>query len=325
MNIRWSLYPDNGVARFWSVVAQTGPQLGVGREDWRKGSRQRDGGFTKPQRYQMLRLFDTLDFRFASHFLSLTFGPEDFPIHRAQACIRSWVDCVHAKYPGIFSIQRLEAQTRGTPHYHVVFYGLPIIDVAEFRMWWIRRGGGFIRAKRVKSHGVGGYLSKMSCEMGKVKQTFPGYTGRHWGVKGDSTPFLARVIDGELPYDRARELSKGCDKVRGIERKYFTGDRFSCANVPTDAQIRQWILFCQLGTVAIRDLVHVWAGAWGGVKKDAGERQRKNESADSEGEIRFAGRDQIHQQEGCGQLDVCELDRERWEAGGDYVDGESDW
>lgn len=73
-----------------------------------------------------------------ARFLTLTYGRK-FPSPRdSKAHLKSFLKWLRRRYPLSSGVWRLELQKRGAPHYHLLAFGLPRMDLDELRAVWGR-------------------------------------------------------------------------------------------------------------------------------------------------------------------------------------------
>jgi hypothetical protein len=157
------------------------------------GSRQQVTDFSKHSRKRLLRLLATID-KSASLplFVTLTY-PAIFPTAReSKKHLDNFLKRLARAYPTVSAIWRLEMQSRGAPHYHLLVWGVGFIPFERVARWWydvVNSGDGKhllagTQVKRVRSwRGVWSYASKY---MAKPLDTPEGDTwfkpGRFWGI-----------------------------------------------------------------------------------------------------------------------------------------------
>lgn len=70
-------------------------------------------------------------------FVSVTY-PADYPSDRVakRRHMRAFFERIRRRWPKSSGVWRLEHQKRGAPHFHMIFFGLPLLDQATVQSWW---------------------------------------------------------------------------------------------------------------------------------------------------------------------------------------------
>lgn len=166
------------------------------------GIRGRVVGFSAQSRKRLLDLLNMLKRETVSDavFLTLTY-PDVFPVdaHRWKRDLDAVSKALARKYPQMSAIWRLEWKKRLSgenvgrmaPHFHLLVFGVPWLDLVWLSKTWYRVVGSGdekhlqagTSAERVRSwRGVMHYCSKY---IGKpAAESFGGWTGRCYGVLG---------------------------------------------------------------------------------------------------------------------------------------------
>lgn len=131
--------------------------------------------------------------------------PEKFRVYKNH--LRVFCQALARRYPGAAGVWKLEFQSRGAAHYHLVVLGLSGEPLADLRAWCTARwyelahngdkhqGKAGCQVDPVKSKG--GIMNYMGKYLSKSDQTRPGdFTGRYWGA----------FNKGKLPIGERREL-----------------------------------------------------------------------------------------------------------------------
>lgn len=158
------------------------------RREWRRGEVVQ---FSARSRSRMLQSLAQLDRRRVSHdalFVTFTY-PADFP--DARACklhLEAFAKRMHRRHPAAWFYWRLEFQQRGAPHFHLLIFGLPLVNPNSLHHVWhdvigstdpyhVRYGTD---VKRLTSwREVGGYCAKYCAKEDTEASDHP---GRYWGI-----------------------------------------------------------------------------------------------------------------------------------------------
>lgn len=163
--------------------------------------------------------------------VTLTY-PADFPAPEDHAVYKGHLHTLQIylrrKWPACSGIWKLEFQSRGAAHYHLMLYGLHGVELEVVRTWvrttWYRiahngdrhRGMAATQVDQIKS--VGGAVSYLIKYLSKDDQTMPGnFGGRYWGKI--NKPFLPAVEPVIIEQEEKRALL-----VRRIARKKMQKD-----------------------------------------------------------------------------------------------------
>jgi hypothetical protein len=142
--------------------------------DWKTKDRRVAGGvrgdvltFSRQSRLRLLRKIARVNADKAV-FVTLTY-PARFPSSkRAKEHLRAFLEKIRRRYPAASAIWKLERQSRGAPHFHLLFFNLPFIPFSMLRRWWAHTIAAFVdehlprvRIERVRSqNGVMYYAAK---------------------------------------------------------------------------------------------------------------------------------------------------------------------
>lgn len=148
-------------------------------------------GFSRASRKRLLELAARLDVSgvIRPKFITLTMRAI-VPPAVAKRWLDSWFKRLRRLCPAASAIWRLEFQKRGSPHFHLLVFGLPHWDKLELQRAWgeiINESRPFTRIDAVR-HGVRGVITYAAKYMGKVPGVRSGLdnvtylTGRLWGV-----------------------------------------------------------------------------------------------------------------------------------------------
>lgn len=153
-----------------------------------------------------------------SHFVTLTY-PAEFPEPDDHAIYKGHLDAISKriarKWPALSSIWRLEFQSRGAAHYHLLTFGLPADFLTKFRCWLSRAwfevvGSGDQKHLRagVSVEKVEGDFKKtafyIAAYASKKEQVRPGnFTGRYWGKFNSAGLPIAPLVTDALNRNQA--------------------------------------------------------------------------------------------------------------------------
>jgi len=127
-------------------------------------------------------------------FLTLTY-PGEFPAPDDHAIYKNHLRVFNqalARAFGACGFWKLEFQSRGAAHFHLIIFGLEGQDIEALRQWVSQRwfdivGSGDERHRRAgtqvdKAKSINGAMSYLTKYISKDDQTRPGnFTGRYWG------------------------------------------------------------------------------------------------------------------------------------------------
>ena len=192
------------------------------------GKRSKISGFSVASRRRLMRTIGAIR-RDADLpcFVTLTY-PGEFPtVERAKRDLKVFLQRLARRWPGQAGyIWKLEPQQRGAPHYHLLVWGVPVLELFAWvvSVWYEIAGNGDPNhrafhagqlpgsrpcVERVRSfRGVWAYASKYLGKTFEVAEWGTQWTGRFWGIGGrESIPF------GEL---RAGDQLSGCCRLDAI-------------------------------------------------------------------------------------------------------------
>jgi hypothetical protein len=212
-------------------------------------------GFSKQSRYRLLVTIGRIE-RAAKLplFVVLTY-PNEFPTARAsKKHIKAFWLRLQREFPGHGLIWKLEPQSRGAPHYHILLWGCDLQAMQAWipGAWFAIAGGGDLRhlawhqglcgkgnihcVQQVRSwRGVWAYAAKYLGKTFKVEKWES--AGRYWGViNPGNIPFgvvrLAAVdfhqaaqiqryqrrFSRRRPRSRQRSMTTFCDADQWVEK-----------------------------------------------------------------------------------------------------------
>lgn len=210
------------------------PQVGGGR-------RRAVSGFSAASRRRLLRLLNRLDTRgIRVSFLTLTFSGSPSPTE-AKAALRRLTERWRRAYGASLSwIWRFEYQKRGSPHFHLITFGLPYSPQRELQALWeqcTREARSIVHIQAVKNsrHLIAycsKYIAKIEANAPPVDASLDNGTylhaepdvkqGRIWGIhNAEALPFAAERV-ADVAGDVVRYLAWVADaQSRGRCRAQF--------------------------------------------------------------------------------------------------------
>ena len=225
MGLAWyegaSLVEIRGPSRCeWSPPKSKRPRQKI--QEWSASSRARFKQFMAKLNAEALSKAVLVTLTYPADFPA----PEQFRIYKNH--LRVFCQALARRYPNAAGVWKLEFQTRGAAHYHLVVLGLSGEPLADLRAWCSARwyelahdgdrhqGKACCQVDPVKSKG--GIMNYMGKYLSKSDQTRPGdFTGRYWGA----------FNKGKLPFGERRELDLAPEqlvKVRRWARKKIEAD-----------------------------------------------------------------------------------------------------
>lgn len=153
-------------------------------------------------------------------------APDDHKVYKYH--LKVITTYIVRKWPSCAGIWKLEFQSRGAAHYHLMLFGLWAVPIEEVRQWmqeqWYKiahngdrhLGKAGTQVEKIKS--VGGAMNYFAKYISKGDQTRPGnFTGRYWG----------KVNQKCLPLVEAQALELSAKKaffLRRIARRKMEND-----------------------------------------------------------------------------------------------------
>jgi hypothetical protein len=150
-------------------------------------------GFSAAARKRMIEMMASINkarVRWMPQLVTLTY-PAVWPAEPKvwKQHLEAWLKRLERRYDGLAAIWKLEFQSRGAPHFHLLVFGARWIDHNWCaRNWYevvdsgdIRHLAAGVEVKRVRSwRGVMSYASKYLAK--KTTENLPRMVGRFWGV-----------------------------------------------------------------------------------------------------------------------------------------------
>jgi hypothetical protein len=190
-------------------------------------------GFSKKSRLRLLKKLAMIDKNNGLPlFITLTY-PSEFPTEKEiyKADLEKFIKRLVYRFPKVAGLWRLEFQTRGAPHYHLLVWGLPYSKaIKQFisYLWFktVKSGDpkhlkAGTQVQKVRSwRGVMSYASKY---MAKIEGDYNVPCGRVWGV------FNA----GHIPWSKVLEVEVSQEKIIKAMRLMRRYARIKARDFPT--------------------------------------------------------------------------------------------
>jgi hypothetical protein len=138
----------------------------------------------------------------------------------AKHYLKVFVQQMRRKYPTLAVVWRMEYQSRGAPHFHLILYNAPWMDKEMIQSEWglvVGQQRPFTRIERVKSYRqlmayAGKYVAKQASGISGFNSDAYSHTpvisgldlsspGRVWGVIGRDNLPMAELVDADIPND----------------------------------------------------------------------------------------------------------------------------
>lgn len=218
------------------------------------GRRNAIKGFSKASRYRLMCMIAKVNRGAALPcFVTLTY-PAKFPdVERAKRDLKVFLQRLARMYPVAGWIWKLEPQERGAPHYHLLIWG---VSVMELLLWvvknWFDIAGdgdqmhylfhmGLLKdskpcVEQVRSfHGVWFYASKYLGKTFEVAEWGKKWTGRFWGVgKVENIPF-GSIVELQISMTKAFEMMR-------YQRRFMHRRRsYTQSSMITFCDASQWV------------------------------------------------------------------------------------
>jgi hypothetical protein len=144
-------------------------------------------------------------------------APDDHEVYKGH--LHTLLIYMRRKWPTCSGIWKLEFQSRGAAHYHLMLLGLSHVELEAVRTW-IRETWYLIAHKGDKHKGVagtqvdpirsiGGATSYFEKYIGKGDQTIPGnFSGRYWGKHNQEHLPTVEPVTEELDEKTANQLRR---------------------------------------------------------------------------------------------------------------------
>jgi len=174
--------------------------------------------FSAQSRGRLFDLFARLNLRQPVTFITLTYLSEDNTCETAKAHLRAFIKRLYRRFPGhrMSYVWRMEFQTRGAIHFHVLGFGLPFIPKE-----WVQAAWGeiiceirpftrveLIYSKKKITNYVSKYIAKVNPSgisgfnpltyLAAYQAKHGSEIGRCWGIIGKSALPFAEIVVYEL-------------------------------------------------------------------------------------------------------------------------------
>jgi len=202
-----------------------------------RGTRGPITDFTRKARKRLadhLSAIDRTAVRYLPLFITLTY-PKEYPVTCAETKrhLDTFCKWLVRRYPHAAAVWRLEYQTRGAPHFHLLVYNVQYIHYAQIARHWAKAVGSGLAAhiaagtqvQRIRSwRGVQAYVAKYICKAGEIPaEATP---GRFWGIINRNllpTRLLVRVVAWQTAYRLRRVLWRYAAR-HGYKARWRTGN-----------------------------------------------------------------------------------------------------
>lgn len=201
-------------------------------------------GFSSKSRNRLMRTLAEVRRDCLPDFVTLTF-PEDYPtIERAKRDLDTLIKRLARKYPDVAGVWKLEPQRRGAPHFHLLVWNVPYVELLAFVpvAWYEIVGSGDENhlkwhkgelgnspcVQQIESQrGVFWYASKyMSKEVAIASGVCD--WGRWWGVfHRDNLP-LGQVVNVEVTEQKAVEFIRYMRRFAHIKSRDYRSLTIIC-------------------------------------------------------------------------------------------------
>lgn len=194
-------------------------------------------GFSAKSRLRMLRFMARLRMKnVRATFMTLTF--KGYPSNEeAKKRLHAFLQHIYRKFPSASAVWRMEFQTRGSVHFHLLCFNLPYWKWSEILEVWKGITGQdvaridirLVRSRRGVQHYVAKYIAKVSKASRKTFFIFAPYLhagrkwrkGRYWGYHNKKHLPVGELVTGVLTdRDAIKKLSKSAWEMIGVENKY---------------------------------------------------------------------------------------------------------
>lgn len=167
--------------------------------------------FSRKSRRRMIDLMSRMELEgVRATFITLTFHYTHEP-EETKAAFKRFLAYIAYHYPQSSGFWRLELQQRGTPHYHLIMFGLPYWKHKDMRRVWMRctredKSGvrvNLLRGTKQAMYYVSKYVAKMPDEDASTlfidapyqQNEANTWKGRFWGVINvEALPLAPRLV-----------------------------------------------------------------------------------------------------------------------------------
>lgn len=169
-------------------------------------------------------------------FITLTF--RGYPSHaEAKRCLHAFLARLHRFAKEASAVWRIEYQTRGAIHFHLLAFDLPFWPQKELQIAWEEITGEIcsrvdirlVRSRRGVASYVSKYIAKVNKPHRKTSLVYPPYLhgtrkwkkGRFWGVHNKKALPLGEKVMGMLTSTKEiKRLSDAAWKIIGDKVRY---------------------------------------------------------------------------------------------------------
>jgi len=170
------------------------------------GQRGKVKGFSRPSRRRLLHLFGRLDSsKVRCVFLTLTFSKMD-DATQAKCVFRRFRERLRRRFPKTSFVWRMERQSRGAIHFHLVLFNFPFVPQATLQTLWTKSTGEelsivhvkLLRGRRRVFYYISKYCAKPS---GEVLPSLDNSTYLHAKGKRSLNSAIEAARDRTIVYD----------------------------------------------------------------------------------------------------------------------------
>jgi hypothetical protein len=207
------------------IVEQDGKQV-VKKLDKPKPKRRKISTFSKHSRRRLVQMMGTLKKRHKPLFVTLTY-PEVYPedIKTAKEHLNTFWKRFIRRFPGASMVWKLEPQKRGAPHYHLLVWGVDLIEARNYvpyawvdvtgsddenhLLWHLGKLGHGNKPCVEEIYSWNGVVVYASKYMGKDVESKPEWKnpGRFWGVKSrENMPYSEVIVFDNFTDEQADRI-----------------------------------------------------------------------------------------------------------------------
>lgn len=222
--------------------------------------------FSARSRFRLMWLLANLQndaFR-GSLFVTLTYPRSEPQLRKVKEHLDSFTKRIARKFPNAAAIWKMEYTNAGTPHFHLLLFGVPFWHKSDVARCWAeivksnhpshRAAGTRVERLESKRHAIR-YVSKY---IAKLESIPPEHKGRIWGKMASLCNFMSPTRIFTIKTPEAMMLRRILDKIRkaNSRRKSFKR-RANCSNsqrwFTTTSRLQAWL-------AALEGVVVVGAG-----------------------------------------------------------------
>jgi hypothetical protein len=240
--------PPRGSVKFYnggSLIEYKKPKLPLqGRHVC--GYRSAIKTFSRNSRRRLLYNIARIDRKELPLFVTLTYPNEYTQVSEDwKADLENWFKRLKRQFPDAAMVWKLEPQQRGAPHYHLLVWGVPFVDLYRFtpRSWYevvgsqdplhlawhegrLGRGNVHCVQEVMSWRGVWAYASKY---LGKTVDV-AGWEapGRFWGVKNRTAIPWAEIEEVAITTPEAYKLLRLMRRYAGMKNRRWSSLTIFC-------------------------------------------------------------------------------------------------